>query len=163
MGHKLPELQPRQLLDILTIAAYVLVMGNEIRVGGSGPKRTQFASHLRPVPQFTLDPPLGDFVDGGPEDLSPVAIERIYAINSRLGRLPEMCAGDGYVSLDYERWVLDNEGVHLFMRVEDGAILRANVGDGGDLRDTPDHPQVSWLLQEYGTPEGEEKPLNYYL
>jgi hypothetical protein len=138
-------------------------MGNEIRVGGSGPKRTQFAQHVRPAPQFTLDPPLGDFVDGGPEDLSPVAIERIYDINARLGQLPELYAGDGYVSIDYERWALDTEGVHLFMRVVDGAVQRAIVGDGVSTKDTPDHPRVNWIVKEYGLPAGEERPLNYYL
>lgn len=138
-------------------------MGNEIRVGGSGPKRTQFASHLRPAPPFTLDPPLGDFIDGGPEDLTPVTIERIYAINNRIGGLPELAASDGYVSLDYERWPFDEDGVHVFIRVEDGCVRRAFVGDGPEQRSTPDDPRVSWILKEYGPPADEELPLTYHL
>jgi hypothetical protein len=118
---------------------------------------------LRPAAQFALDPPIGDFVDGGPEELSPVAIERIYLFNERLGMLPELLVGDGYVSMAYQRWPFDEDGVHLFMRVEDGAVQQASVGDGSDHRSTPEHPRVSWILKDYGMPANEELPLNYYL
>lgn len=49
------------------------------------------------------------------------------------------------------------------MRVEDGAVQRAIVGDGTSMENTPDHPSVKWIVNDFGWPADEELPLNYYL
>ncbi len=70
-----------------------------------------------------------------------------------------IATGDGYASLAYERWALDEEGIHLFMRCEDGAVVEANVSDGSLEASTPDDSRVSWILRDYGVPSEETSPL----
>jgi len=138
-------------------------MGNEIRVGGTGPDRTRFAEHLRPPAPVVLEPPLGKFENGSAEDLTQVIIDRIYLLNERVGLgLPTLSTDGEYTIVLWEPngYDFDPDSIRLFVRNSDAAVLDAGAGEDC-WESTHDDPRVSGILAEFGRPKGEPVPEFY--